>query len=83
MKIQNKKDKTIFIYGLMMNSLLLISGIIEHGALQFGWQKIVSRETHGSLHRTTYAEMAKRSSQLTNDLAHMGLKACNAVGTIA
>jgi hypothetical protein len=34
-KIQNKKDKTIFIYGLMMNSLLFISGIIEHGALQF------------------------------------------------
>mgnify|MGYP000076254350 CR=1 FL=1 len=30
--------------GLMMNRPLLISGILEHGAAQFGDQEIVSRE---------------------------------------
>ncbi len=44
--------------GLMMNRPLLISGILEHAAAQFGDQEIVSRETHGPLHRTTYSETA-------------------------
>ena len=69
--------------GLMMNRPLLISGILEHGAAQFGDQDIVSRETHGPLHRYTYADAAKRSRQLANALAHMGLKAGSAVGSIA
>jgi fatty-acyl-CoA synthase len=69
--------------GLMMNRPLLISGILEHGAAQFGEQEIVSRETHGPLHRITYAETAKRSRQLANALAQMGLKVGSAVGSIA
>ena len=69
--------------GLMMNRPLLISGILEHGAAQFGDQEIVSRETHGPLHRYTYADAAKRSRQLANALAQMGLKAGSAVGSIA
>jgi len=67
----------------MMNRPLLISGILEHGAAQFGDQEIVSRETHGPLHRTTYADTAKRARQLANALAQMGLKAGSAVGSIA
>ena len=55
--------------GLMMNRPLLISGILEHAAAQFGEQEIVSRETHGPLHRTTYAQAAKRARQLANALA--------------
>ena len=69
--------------GLMMNRPLLISGILEHGAAQFGEQEIVSRETHGPLHRTTYAQAAKRARQLANALAQLGLKAGSAVGSIA
>ena len=69
--------------GLMMNRPLLISGILEHAAAQFGEQEIVSRETHGPLHRSTFAQAAKRSRQLANALAQMGLKAGNAVGSIA
>ena len=65
---------------LMMNRPLLISGILEHGAAQFGDQEIVSRETHGPLHRYTYADAANRSRQLANALAQMGLKAGGAVG---
>ena len=69
--------------GLMMNRPMLISGILEHGAAQFGEQEVVSRETHGPLHRTTYTEVAGRSRQLANALAQMGLKAGSAVGSIA
>ncbi len=69
--------------GLMMNRPLLISGILEHGAAQFGEQEVVSRETHGPLHRSTYADVARRSRQLANALAQMGLKAGSAVGSIA
>ena len=69
--------------GLMMNRPLLISGILEHAAAQFGEQEIVSRETHGPLHRSTFAQAAKRSRQLANALATMGLKAGSAVGSIA
>ena len=69
--------------GLMMNRPLLISGILEHAAAQFGEQEIVSRETHGPLHRSTFAQAAKRSRQLANALAQMGLKAGSAVGSIA
>ncbi len=69
--------------GLMMNCPMLISGILEHGAAQFGEQEVVSRETHGPLHRSTYADVARRSRQLANALAQMGLKAGSAVGSIA
>jgi acyl-CoA synthetase (AMP-forming)/AMP-acid ligase II len=60
--------------GPMMNRPLLISGILEHGAAQFGDQEIVSHETHGPLHRTTYAETVRRARQLANALASLGLE---------
>jgi 3-(methylthio)propionyl---CoA ligase len=69
--------------GLLMNRPLLISGILEHGASQHGDQEIVSRETHGPLYRSTYADVARRARQLANALAHLGLKAGSAVGSIA
>lgn len=69
--------------GKMMERPLLISAILEHGADQFGQQSIVSRETHGALHRYTFAEMASRSKQLANALASISLKSGSVVGTIA
>ena len=69
--------------GKMMERPLLISAILEHGADQFGHQSIVSRETHGALHRYTFAEMANRSKQLANALASIGLELGSVVGTIA
>jgi fatty-acyl-CoA synthase len=69
--------------GKMMERPLLISAILEHGADQFGQQRIVSRETHGPLHRYTFADMASRSRQLANALASLGLRAGSVVGTIA
>ena len=69
--------------GKMMERTLLISAILEHGAGQFGQQFIVSRETHGPLHRYTFADMASRSRQFANALASLGLRAGSVVGTIA
>jgi len=37
--------------GLMMDRPLLVSGIIEHAAAQFGNVEVVSRETHGPVFR--------------------------------
>jgi 3-(methylthio)propionyl---CoA ligase len=69
--------------GLMMDRPLLVSGIIEHGAAQFGDVEIVSRETHGPLFRYTYAQCALRSRKLANALAGLGLQHGDAVGSIA
>lgn len=69
--------------GLMMDRPMLVSGIIEHGAAQFGDVEIVSRETHGPMFRYTYAQCATRARKLANALAGLGLKPGSAVGSIA
>lgn len=69
--------------GLMMERPLLISGIIEHAAAQFGEVEIVSRETHGPLFRYTYTQCAARARRLANALAGLGLQPGSAVGSIA
>ena len=69
--------------GLMMDRPLLISGIIEHAAAQFGRTQIVSRETHGPLFRYTFAECAARAQRLAHALRHLGLAAGSAVGSLA
>ena len=69
--------------GLMMDRPLLISGVLEHGAAQHGQQTVVSRETHGPLHRYTYAEVARRAKQLANALQALGLQPGHAVASIA
>ena len=69
--------------GLMMDRPLLLSGVIEHAAAQFGDAEVVSRETHGPLFRYTYAQCAARARKLANALAGLGLEAGSAVGSIA
>ena len=63
--------------GLMMNRPLLISGILEHGAAQFGDQEIVSRETHGPLHRTTYAETGNGAIPTTPAKDYRAIMICH------
>jgi fatty-acyl-CoA synthase len=67
----------------MMDRPLLVSGIIEHAAGQFGDVEIVSRETHGPLFRYTYAQCAARSRKLANALQALGLGPGSAIGSIA
>jgi 3-(methylthio)propionyl---CoA ligase len=69
--------------GLMMERPLLISGIIEHAAAQFGSAAIVSRETHGPVFRYTFADCAARARRLANALRSLGLGAGAAVASIA
>jgi fatty-acyl-CoA synthase len=69
--------------GLMMDRPLLISGIIEHAAAQFGDVEIVSRETQGPVFRYTYADCAARARRLANALDHLGLDPGSAVGSLA
>jgi 3-(methylthio)propionyl---CoA ligase len=70
-------------HGLMMDRPLLISGVIEHAAAQFGPTPIVSHETHGPVFRYTFGECAARARRLANALRHLGLDAGCAVGSIA
>jgi fatty-acyl-CoA synthase len=67
----------------MMDRPLLISQVIEHAAAQYGETEIVSRETHGSVFRYTYADCSKRAKKLANALARLGLPAGCSVGTLA
>ncbi len=69
--------------GKMMQRPLLVSAILEHGAYQFGKQEVVSRETHGTLHRYTFSDMASRAKQLANALKDLGLQPGSVVGSIA
>lgn len=69
--------------GLMMDRPLLVSGVIEHGAAQFGDVEIASRETHGPMFRYSYAQCATRSRKLANALAALGLQAGDVVASIA
>src|SRR5450631_1597634 len=69
--------------GLMMDRPLLISGIIEHAAAQFGDMHVASRETHGPVFRYTFTECAARARQLANALRHLRLDAGSAVASLA
>ena len=68
---------------LMMDRQLLLSTVIEHSAAKFGDVEIVSRDTHGPLHRYTYAACARRARQLANALTGLGLTAGASVATLA
>ena len=69
--------------GLIQDPPLLISGLLEHGAAQFGTQEIVSRETHGPIFRYTCADLARRARRLANALAGLGLQPGDTVASIA
>jgi len=69
--------------GLMMDQPLLLSSVIEHAAAQYGDVEVVSRETHGTLFRYTYADCAKRARKLAHALGQLGLSGGSAVGAIA
>jgi len=69
--------------GLIMEMPLLLSGIIEHAAAQFGDTEIVSRETHGPLFRYTTAQCAVRAKKLANALTGLGLAPGSVVASIA
>ena len=69
--------------GNMMKDQLLISGILEHAIKNNSKTEVVSNTIEGGLHRYTILESAKRSKQLANALASMGIKKGDIIGTVA
>ncbi|MEY2686242.1 MAG: hypothetical protein RL375_440 [Pseudomonadota bacterium] len=69
--------------GLMQDHPLLISNLIEHAARHHAEGEIVSRRVEGDLHRTTYAEAARRSRRVAHALDRLGLASGDRVATLA
>jgi hypothetical protein len=69
--------------GLMMKRQLLLSSILTHAARSFPDVEIFSRTPDRPDHRTNYAGLLKRSSQLANALVALGVKPGDRVATLA
>jgi len=70
-------------HGLMMNTPLLISSLIEHADRYHGETEIVSRLVEGGFHRYNYAQAHRRARQLANALGSLGVRGADRVGTLA
>ncbi len=69
--------------GLMMNTPLKIADILTFAAEAHPTSEIVSVRTEGDIHRTTYAQTAKRVAQLAHGLAKIGVKPTDRIATLA
>ena len=69
--------------GLMMDTPLLISSIIDHGATVYADREIVSRTVEGPIHRYTYVDARARAKQLANALTSLGVQVGDRIATIA
>lgn len=69
--------------GLMQERPLLISSLIEHAAAFHANVEIVSRTVEGTIHRCNYGDIHRRSKQIANALAVLGIQAGDRVGTLA
>ncbi len=70
-------------FGQMMNEPLLISSQIEFAARFHGSVEVVTRTVEGSIHRSTWGEIARRARQLANALGGLGIKEGDRVATVA
>jgi len=69
--------------GLMMDSQLLISSILEHADRNYGDREIVSVTADNPLHRYTYKDCFRRTRQLANALGKLGLAQGDRIATLA
>ena len=69
--------------GLMQRQPLLISNIIRHAARHHGKREIVSKQIDGTIHRTTWSEVEKRSRRLGRALQQLGIVPGERVGSLA
>ncbi|TCR70157.1 long-chain-fatty-acid--CoA ligase [Bosea sp. BK604] len=70
--------------GLMQDWPLLLHRIIDHAAVQHGNREVVSRAVEdGSLRRSTYAEIRKRTLQLARRLQREGMRPGDRLATLA
>lgn len=69
--------------GQMQSQPLLISNLIVHAERHHGATEIVSRRVEGDIHRTTWAEVSRRSRRVANALDGAGLAFGERVATLA
>ncbi len=69
--------------GLMMNSPLLITSIMQFAKKNHATAEIVSVTKDNPLHRYSYAEAFDRVGRLANALARLGVKPGDRIGTLA
>ena len=69
--------------GLMQDWPLLQHKIIDHAALQYGDQEIVTRSVEGPIHRTNYREVRGRALRVAQRLGMDGVKLGDRVATLA
>jgi acyl-CoA synthetase (AMP-forming)/AMP-acid ligase II len=69
--------------GLMQGQPLLISSIIDFAERHHAQGEIVSRRVEGDIHRSSYAELARRARQLAHGLDGLGLAFSDRVATLA
>ena len=70
-------------HGLMQDHPLLISSLIRHAAENHGRREVVSRLGDGSIHRTDYATIERRSRRLARALESRGIRSGDRVATLA
>ena len=69
--------------GLMQQHNLLISSLIEFAEKHHGTGEIISRRVEGDIHRSNYAQVARRSRQVANALDSLKLGFGDRVATLA
>src|SRR5688572_12349125 len=69
--------------GLMQDHKLLVSSLIEHAVQAHPDVEIVSRTVEGPIHRCTWRDIHRRSSQAANALAALGVQRGDRVATLA
>ncbi|MBM3558293.1 MAG: long-chain-fatty-acid--CoA ligase [Alphaproteobacteria bacterium] len=69
--------------GLIMDRPLLISSLLRHVSAVSGDRAFVARTVEGPIHRYTYDDAHRRTRQLANALAALGVRQGDRVGTLA
>src|SRR5881398_2407568 len=69
--------------GLMQDQPLLISNLIDFAEKHHGTTEIVSRRVEGDIHRTTWADCARRARQVARAFDADGIRTSDRVATLA
>jgi fatty-acyl-CoA synthase len=68
--------------GLMQDWPLLVHKIIDHAALYHGGREVVTRSAEGPIHRTNYADIARRAKRVAHGLEKLGIRPGDRVATL-
>ena len=69
--------------GLMMDTPLLISAVIDYAAAVHGDARLISRTVEGTIHRYTYRDSYRRIQQLAHALHGLGINQSDRIATLA